>query len=208
VAGCVTDIALAPILLRNMAAMTALCWDRVLRVKVVTPTTVRYTVDTVLGERGALAVPNVVVDRVPGHARVPIHHPSMEAMTALRWDQVLNRKIATPTTVQFTVDTVPGDRGALAVSNVAVDRVPGHARAPVHHPSTEAMTALCWDRVLNRRIATFIVAVEVARLLNKFGLTVVIMGCQEKNALVKGAVTMTPFQKAYHIATTSAHSCL
>ena len=56
--------------------------------------------DTVLGERGALAVPNVVVDRVPGHARVPIHHPSMEAMTALRWDQVLNRKIATPTTVQ------------------------------------------------------------------------------------------------------------
>ena len=63
------------------------------------------------------------------------------------------------------MDTVPGDRGALAVSNVAVDRVPGHARAPVHHPSTEAMTALCWDRVLNRRIATFIVAVVKKQIL-------------------------------------------
>jgi len=42
-----------------------------------------------------------------------------------------------------------------------VDRVPGHARAPVHHPSTEAMTALCWDRVLNRRIATVKAAAQV-----------------------------------------------
>ena len=32
----------------------------------------------------------------------------------------------------------------------------------------------------------------------------VVMECQEKPALVKGAVTMTQFQKAYHIATTSA----
>jgi len=60
------------------------------------------------------------------------------------------------------VDIVLGNRGALAMPHVAVDPVPGHARAPIHHPSMEAMTALRWDRVLLRRIATF-----VAVLVNK-----------------------------------------
>ena len=70
---------------------------------------------------------------------------------------------------QYTVDTVPGDSGVPAVSHVGVERVTGHARALIHHPSMEAVTALDWGRVLNRRIATVKTAalVKTVNMLSK-----------------------------------------
>lgn len=73
------------------------------------------------------------------------------------------------------MDTVSGDSGVLAVSHVAVDRVTGHARATIHHPSTEAKTALDWDRVLNRKIATVKTAalVKTVNMLSVFSVLVI-----------------------------------
>lgn len=59
------------------------------------------------------------------------------------------------------VDTVPGNSGVFAMCHVAVDRVPGYATAPTHHPSMEAMTAPSLDRAGNRRFATVKTAAQV-----------------------------------------------
>ena len=56
--------------------------------------------------------------------------------------------------MKYMVDTVPGDSGVLAVSHVAVDRVPGLALVQIHHPSMEETTAIHWDRVQRVKVAT------------------------------------------------------
>lgn len=58
------------------------------------------------------------------------------------------------------VDTVPGDSGVFAASHVAVDCVPGHAPAPIPHPSMGAATVPSLDRIWSRRFATVKTAVK------------------------------------------------
>ena len=50
--------------------------------------------DTVLGHSGVCAMYHVAA-RVPGYALAPIHHPSMEAMTAPSLVQARSRSYAT-----------------------------------------------------------------------------------------------------------------
>ena len=51
--------------------------------------------DTLLGHSGVRAVSYVAAACVPGYGPVPIHHPSMEAMTVLSLDQAKSRSYAT-----------------------------------------------------------------------------------------------------------------